>query len=208
MEERDSAGWSRQGVYGLGDVFLAVKHRFFRTLWTRSAFNISGIVGVELPTGATNVHDDGDRVPLARQPGSGSWDPVAALALTLSVDRFRLDALVRYKLNTEGAHDFDRSDVLTAALRGKYRFLHMRYPGPTAAFEAGVRYRYETEAYQDGDRLADFGGDRLVGRAALTSHPTPGSDLNLSFDFPLYQKYRGTQLGLKFSTALNFGFRF
>jgi hypothetical protein len=207
-EERDATGWSRQHVAGLGDVFLAVKHRFVRELWTRSAFTVAGVLGLELPTGATNVRDDGERIAPARQPGSGSWDPVAALALTLSVDRFRLDALVRYKLNTEGAHDLDNSDVLTAAIRGKYRFLHMRYPGPTAAFELGLRYRYETDAFQDGDKLSDFGGDRLVGRVALTSHPTPGTDLNLSCDLPLYQTYRGTQLGLKLSVALGFGLRF
>lgn len=193
---------------GLGDVAVLAKFRAYKVDWTRSSLNVSVIGGLETPTGDTVDREDGVRLAPGLQPGSGSWDPFTALSMNLNQGRFRLDALALYKFNTEGAQDFEAGDFLSLELGGTYRFLHTKYPGPTANARLGLQWRHEGKAKQDGATVPDTGLDELTIRTGLTWHPAPNLDLTLSVDVPVHQDYEGTQLGLDLRTFIAIGFRF
>jgi hypothetical protein len=193
---------------GLGDVFLAAKYRPLRILWFRSAFNIAILGGVELPTGLVNKRERGTTIGGDNQPGSGSIDPVLAVLTTLSINRFRLDTQLRYKWNSKGSRDFDRGDVMISQIAFKYRFLHKKYPGPSASITAALRHRYESNARKDHRSQANFGSDITSIFISLGSHPIPALDVGLAVELPIYQRYRGIQLGIDTRIITRFGVRF
>ncbi len=193
---------------GLGDVALLAKFRIHKRDWTRSSFNVSAIGGVELPTGATHERDAGARLPTELQPGLGSWNPFLGLATNLSLDRLRFDGLAFYKLNTEGAQDYEKGNFFALEVDAAYRFLHTKYPGPSASAKLGLQWRHEDHARDDGSTIGDSGSDELRLRPGLTWHPAPNIDISLAVDIPVYQDFNGDQLGTDYRTFLAIGVRF
>jgi len=83
------------------------------------------------------------------QPGSGAWNPFAAVSATLDIARLRFDARAFYKRHGEGAQDLQPGDFVSLEVDAAYHFLHTRYPGPTASAKLGLQWRR-----QDRDELA------------------------------------------------------
>jgi hypothetical protein len=193
---------------GIGDVALLGKYRFHQTNFPRGTFNVSFVGGLELPTGTTSKREGGSRLPPQLQPGSGSWDPFFAFSSNYSVNRYRLDAGVFYKLNTEGTQDYEDGDFLSLSLDAKYRFLHRKYPGPSAAAKLGVQWRHRWRAEQDGSRLTNSGSDELRARTGVSWHPAPNIDFSFTVEIPVYQDFNGEQLALDYRTFLALGLRF
>ena len=193
---------------GFGDVAVLAKWRVHKRDWRRGAFHVSVIGGLELPTGETGARDQGARLPVSLQPGSGSWDPFLALAVNLDLNRLRFDALAFHKLNTEGAQDYEDGDFTAFGVEGAYRFLHTKYPGPTASAKLGLQWRHEGKAVQNGSTVTGTGSDELIVRTGLSWHPAPEWDLSLSVQVPLYQDYEDLQLGFDYRTFLALGIRF
>lgn len=193
---------------GLGDLALFGKYRLYTRDAYRTSTNVSLIAGLEVPTGATGETANGARIPANLQPGSGSWDPFAALAFTSSHGRWRYDAQAFYKWNTEGSQDFEASDVLALGIAAAYRYLHNPYPGSSNSARLGLIWREKGSARQGGSELANFGARELFLRPGLGFHPTPPIDLSLAIDLPLYRDYDGEQLGVGFRTFIAFGYRF
>lgn len=193
---------------GPGDAAVLAKYRFFRRDWPRRGFNAAVVAGVETPTGATRETQGGVRVAPGLQPGSGSWDPFMAVTSTLSIDRWRYDAHAFYKWNTEGAQSYEDGDFFSLSAGGAYRFLHTKYPGPTASLGGGLSWRHEGRDHQFGSTLAGTGSDELHARVGLTWHPAPNMDIKLAVHAPVYQDLVGTQLAFDLRTFLAVGIRF
>jgi hypothetical protein len=190
----------RSGESGVGDMSLYGKYRLYTFDALRNSRNLSVIGGVETPTGHT-----GTELP---QPGSGSWDPFAGLAFTESRDRWRFDGQLVYKLNTEGANEIKESDEWSAGVSAAYRYLHRPYPGASNSAKLGLRWENKGKAYRNGTSINNSGSERLMLRPALGFHPHPSIDISLSVELPLYQYYRGEQLGYDFRTFIALGYRF
>lgn len=206
--ERGPTSTTRTRASGLGDAALITKYRFYKQDWTRGTFGAAAIVGLEMPTGETDARDNGMRLDPSLQPGSGSWDPFGALAVHCDLDLFRFDGLVLYKGNTEGAQRFTDGDFFTAELNAAYRFLHKKYPGPTASVRLGVQFRHEEHAEQRGHSVPNTGSDVIVLRIGLGTHPIPRLDLSVSVDVPVWRNVRGEQLVLDVRTFFGLGVRF
>ena len=100
---------ARGGSAGLGDLTLLSQYRFFNSKATQTEAAL--LLGVKAPTGRTNAHDNfGGRFEAEFQPGSGSWDGLAGLALTQRSGAWSFDASVLYQLVTKGALDTDLGD--------------------------------------------------------------------------------------------------
>ena len=209
-QQRQRTGGRKETLesFGLGDIALLGKYRVYKNDWKRGAFHLALIGGLEFPTGDTDADEDGSRLPPALQPGSGSWDPVAAVAANLNLNRLRFDGLFFYKVNTEGAQDFADGDFLAVEGDVAYRFWHTKYPGPTASARLGVQWRHEGRDELDGRTVSNSGSDEILLRPGLTFHPIPSMDLTLSIDVPVYRDFNGEQLGLDLRTFLALGFRF
>jgi hypothetical protein len=194
--------------FGLADIALLGKYRIFKKDWEQSALNLALISGLEMPSGKTDEKDNGRRLPPEQQPGSGAWNPLVSVASTLSVERLRFDGFVFYKFNTEGSQNFERGDFFAVELAGAYRFLHTQYPGPTASARLGLQYRNEQRGEIDGRTNRNSGSDQILLRIGLTLHPVPGADINTNVDVPVFQDYKGVQLGLDLRIFFGLGFRF
>lgn len=193
---------------GLGDVALFGKYRIYTKDGYQTSFNVSAILGLETPTGSTSEEAGGTRLPTPQQPGSGSWNPFVAVAVTSSHGRWRFDGQLLYKLNTEGAGDYKDSNFFAAGVSAAYRYYHQPYPGPSHSARVGLVWREEGTAQLAGASLPNSGASQLLLRPALGFHPIPAIDLSVSIDLPLYQQYDGQQLGLDVRTFIAFGYRF
>jgi len=208
QEQLSGGGRETLESSGLGDIAFLGKYRIYKRDWKRGAFHFTAISGLEMPTGATNERHDGARLSPSLQPGSGSWDPFAALSTNLGLDRLRFDGLLFFKANTEGSQDFADGDFFAAEVDAAYRFWHTKYPGPTASARLGVQWRHQERAEANDRGIANSGSDETILRAGLTFHPVPSMDLTLSVDVPVYRDLNGQQLGRDFRTFLALGFRF
>ena len=193
---------------GPGDISLILKHRFHIKDWKRSAWHSAWIAGFELPTGETGAKDGGARLAPGLQPGSGSLDTFVGLASTLDLDLWRYDAVALYKQNSEGAQDFEEGDKLTLSLSSKYRFLHAKYPGPSASATLGLKWSHTSHSETDGIASPNSGGEDVLLKFGMGYHPRPDIDLGFSLDVPLYEDLNGTQLGLDHRFQLSLGLRF
>lgn len=198
--EQETLATGTTGDAGFGDLALFGKYRIYTRDRMRNSFNLSAIGGLELPTGHTGS--------VGPQPGSGSWDPFVALAATNSVDRFRYDAQVIYKWNTEGTLDYDGSDEWGVSVSAAYRYLHRPYPGASNSAKLGLTWQEETNASRAGLGVRNSGSERLFLSPALGFHPDPAIDISFKVDIPRYQHYEGEQLGYDFRAFLAFGYRF
>ncbi len=190
---------------GLADAALLAKYRFYSEYWSQSAFHVSAIGGLELPTGSTKENDG--------QLGSGSVDVIAGLGLTLSVGRFRFDTHAIYKANNEGSRDYSEGDFLTIGSTFAYRFYHAKYPGPSASVKVGLNWRHENSDELSGAPIHNTGLGELRLRAGLVYHPYPEIDLVALVEVPVYGDYKASgstpgQLALDVRTFFGFGFRF
>jgi hypothetical protein len=193
---------------GLGDVALMTKWRFHQDLRELGTTHFSLVTGVEAPTGETREKQGGVRLPPGVQPGSGSWDPFAALVTTRSQGLWRLDGMLFHKLNRTGDQGLDRGDLTVVEGAVAYRFWHERYPGPTASARVGLQWRHEERDRVNGSKVLASGSEELLLRTGLGFHPTPAWDVSLSLDVPLRQDVRATQLTLDSRLKLAVGLRF
>jgi hypothetical protein len=206
-KELESSGGDLRSS-GVGDFAVLAKYRLYKQDWRRGAFHVSGIGGVEVPTGSTSERDGGARLAPGLQPGLGAWNPFFGLSLNLNLDRFRFDALAFYKENTEGAQDFEKGDFLALEVDAAYRFYHAKYPGPSASAKVGLQWRHEGSAELDGASVVDSGSEELRLKTGLGWHPRPGIDISLSYALPIHEDYDGQQLGLDHRVSLGIGVRF
>ena len=208
LRQQTPGGIDSDAAYGLGDIALMGKWRFYRKDAPRTSTNFSLVGGVETPTGRTGVASNGQPLPAGLQPGSGSWDPFLAVAGTYSYGRFRADAQVLGKWNTEGTTGYESGDDLVFSLSGAYRFWHEQYPGPSHSAKLGLLWRDKGSATQYGQHQPNSGYTELILRPGFTFHPSPGIDIVLAVDLPIDQNYEGVQLGLDFRSFAAIGIRF
>lgn len=215
---RESSGMFQPGVAerirseGLGDAALLGKYRFFSEYWEQSAFHISAICGLELPTGSAKERDGSGFLPFSLQLGSGSLDAIAGLGLTLSTGRFRFDTHAIYKANNEGSREYSEGDFFSISGSLAYRFYHAQYPGPSASAKLGLSWRHEAPDELGGTDMDNTGLEELRLRAGLVYHPYPEIDLVALVEIPIYGDYKagagGGQLALDVRTFFGFGIRF
>ncbi|MEW6321316.1 MAG: transporter [Acidobacteriota bacterium] len=120
MTAESPTGRTTRGATGLGDAVAFARYTVYAADTPNSTFRIASFAGFETPTGRTDASDAVGRLPRALQPGSGSWDPLAGVAVTLQTKPWELDADVGYKRNTQ-ADGVRFGDELFADVSFQYR---------------------------------------------------------------------------------------
>lgn len=106
---------------GIGDTTLLAEYRFLNR--ARTGLDASVLAGIKIPTGETNRRtSDGEPFETEHQPGSGSWDPMAGVAVTKRMNSWSFDAGILYTLATEGSRDTDLGDLLNVNASVSCRF--------------------------------------------------------------------------------------
>lgn len=208
LEQRDPTGPDHLRAEGLGDVATLVKWRYYRWDAPGEALNLSGIVGLEWPSGSDDERGGGERLPPELQPGSGSFDPMAGLAATYEPRRWRFNAFGLYKHNSRNNRGDRFGDEVFCEVAAGNRFWLKPYPGPFLRADVMFRYRNQQRAEQDNLGVRDTGGDLVTAGANLAFRPRPSLDFQLAVEVPVYERVNGTQLGQQISVSLAFGYRF
>ena len=208
FEEEPDSGRTRQRSTGLGDLQFFVKFLPFKKNWERSAFGLTLLGGLEIPTGRTDVTDDGVRIAANRQPGTGAWSPIIGTSATLELGRFRSDLSALYQLHGRGTQGVRPGDTLSLRLETGYRFWMTPYPGPSGSAKLRLTYAHDEPSGGNPGLEANSGGDRFLLGVGFSFHPLPEIDLSLSVDFPVVRDLRGEQVEDEMVASLAFGIRF
>ncbi|MBI4613683.1 MAG: transporter [Planctomycetes bacterium] len=106
---------------GIGDLLLRAQYRFVD--FDDWDLEIAAIVGLKMPTGRTDdrLHG-GTRFEAESQPGSGSWDPQAGLAVTKRFADVAVDLSGIYTIANEGTQGAELGDHVEFNLAASYRF--------------------------------------------------------------------------------------
>lgn len=111
---------------GLGDMTLTAKYRFLY----RSRFQAAALAGIKMPTGQTNERDEfGYKLGADEQPGTGSWDPIMGLAVSMPVRNFSFDSSVIYRLSTPGVQNTIVGDQVNFNNAVTYNFQAHKFLG-------------------------------------------------------------------------------
>src|SRR4051812_41251167 len=99
----------RGGTDGVGDLTVLGQWRFINNQVTGTQAAV--LFGLKAPTGRTRVYDrQGERFETEFQPGSGSYDPLAGLALSQPLGRWSFDTNVLYVFANRGAQRTNLGD--------------------------------------------------------------------------------------------------
>lgn len=187
---------------GLGDVTVLGKCRLFFHGGERTETTAAAVLGVQLPTGRTDIRNDGVPLDPELQPGSGSFDVIAGFATTHEWDDYEISAFLIHQFNTEGAHDFRHGDLLTAGAALGWRPWVEKYPGPELGLTIKLWYEYEGHAARDRRDLPGTGGWIVFAAPGIWLAPRTGIKFGVSADLPMAQDQRGH--GHEFDLRMSF----
>lgn len=112
-------------VEGIGDIILMANYVLFNTTDSmqknrfKHALQVGG--GVKLPTGASNIKQDGLLLNPNLQPGTGATDVLFNMLYTVRLKKFGINAEASYTVKTENTHRYRFGNRLGGVLRGYYR---------------------------------------------------------------------------------------
>ena len=120
VELADAGGNHEAHPAGLGDVPVWAKLR----LLDAGGFSVAVRAGVEVPVGKWNYRNpDGETLEPSHQPGSGSLDFLADVAIGFHTGAFAIQAAAGAKINTMGVRRFEVGDRYRLGVGAGFRFL-------------------------------------------------------------------------------------
>jgi len=158
----------RGDTFGVGDMTVLGQWRFFNNPAIGTELAVLG--GIKVPTGKTNERDHaGELFEAEFQPGSGSTDAFAGLALTQRIGAWSFNANVLYQFVNKGVQDTNLGDRFFYNAAVGFRLLGG--PVQTSGFGASTPAAYA----HAGHSHAPASGSRFHRHAHGTLHD-PGPE--------------------------------
>lgn len=197
LEREDSTG----GADGLGDVSLLGRYTLQSTHTLDSTTLFAAVLGIKLPTGSTNQHNDqGEYLDSHLQPGTGSTDVLFGFSASHAVGRFALSANLLASFAGEGEAGSDRhqfGNSVNYDVTGKYRIAPGVAGESANALFLSLGLNGESRAKEklNGDEVPDSGGHTLFITPGVQY--TVGSRwvLEATWQYAFYQHLNAAQLG-------------
>ncbi len=195
---------------GLGDALFFSRYTVYQIDRPGDTFRIAPFAGIKTPTGSHNERDASGELPRILQPGSGSWDPFAGVAITRQTLDWEFDMAVKYRMNTE-ASGFSFGDEARADASFQYRvFPRTLGGGGVPAFVYAV---LESNLIWNGKNRAVGAADFNSG--GLTWNLVPGLQyvtsrfvLETAVQIPAVQNLNGSALETDWTWATGFRWNF
>jgi len=194
VDEHESLG-RKERSEGLGDVRLLAKYRF----WRRGA-DAALLVGVKAPTGGTeDVDRSGNLFESEQQPGTGSWDASAGVAVSKSLGAHAgVSTALQYVYNGKGAQDHSEGDVLRYDLAGSYAVRPVgEYPNASVLLELSNRWAGQDRSHSD-PKVFDSGGTTILLGPGISIDMNERLSAFFSMPVPIYQNLGGEHEELKY----------
>jgi len=189
---------------GLGDLTMYGQYRFIGADDTR--LHASTLLGVKAPTGATDiVNDEGDRFEAEHQPGSGSWDVLAGLAVTRQWTGVTLGSNIMYSFAGDGSQDSNLGDVFSYNIALSHRLKHSDSHGNNVAhhhnadpgnfWDIAVEINGEWRDYVTvaGERQSHTGGNLVYLAPSVRYSSGKGWGAYVSMGVPIVENLNGVQ---------------
>jgi len=199
---------------GIGDTSLYGLYRFVNNKQT--GLQVSVLGGVKMPTGNTREKtNEGDLFEAEHQPGSGSWDPLFGIGVSMPWNSTSLGASLFYQLSTEGTQDTIIGDGVFYSLALAHRLgsggSHNHYDhGPHGEWdlilELNGEWREEVDI--DGARDDNTGGHVLFLAPGVRYGAPQGWAAALSFGVPVINNLNGIQSEPDWRVIGNIGYAF
>ena len=191
---------------GIGDAVFLFKYKL--TDPQKQATQLVAGLGVKLPTGASDLRNNGITLNADLQPGSGAWDGILWGNFIQNL-KFRptmnFISTVTFRLTGEnddyfGTQVYELGDELQirAGVSDRITIKNLILD-PSLTF----RYRMARQDINDGTDLPNTGGDWIFIIPALSYNIAPGFSVNATTELPLFARVDGTQLSPSF--RFNFG---
>lgn len=198
---------------GLGDLSAILQYKVYDVEKTKVAL----LAGIKAPTGKTDVTDGNEVLEADLQPGTGSWDYFAGVALTHEFENFSLHTSALYKYNTKGVDDSRLGDIFTYNAAISFHLLG----------EEHDHFLEKEETHDDLDYSIDFFVE-LNGEYAKEDHFYNESSENtghnivyltagfqfltqseysafVAFSAPAYQDLKGIQNEIEYKASIGIG---
>ncbi|GAB4286933.1 MAG: hypothetical protein Kow0098_02750 [Ignavibacteriaceae bacterium] len=190
------------GGSGPGDIIVLGKYEIIKAdILSAFSFSVGG--GAKLPTGQFRNEDNGTRLPIDLQPGTGAADLLswlhASFKLPAEKTGFGLSVLYRYPGTSLDGYRY--GDEIISTLSVFY------YPLEFLSVAAAVKSRFAAEDYWGGRLLPSTGGVYHDLVASLSYNETRWQ-FRIQTAFPLYRNLKGIQLAPTSVIAAEIGFSF
>lgn len=195
---------------GFGDALLLIKYEVIsQTIvdQTQLAFG----AGPKIPTGASDVTQNGILLPADMQPGSGSWDFVLWGYFS---DGYMPDlplniyAIVSYKINSSN----DRFNNSEAGYKFGNEFVSSIGAGfrTDSIFDYSLAFRLRTTSVDqfDNEDVPNTGGVWIYAVPGLNVKISDNLTGRVSGQIPLYRYLEGTQLTTSYSVTASFFYNY
>ncbi|NOR56880.1 MAG: hypothetical protein GQ531_11850 [Sulfurovum sp.] len=198
---------------GLGDLAAILQYKIYDVDKTKVAL----LAGIKAPTGKTDVTDGDEVLEADLQPGSGSWDYFAGVALTHEFENFSFHTSALYKYNTEGVDDSRLGDIFTYNAAISFHLIGEEHDhflekeethddlGYSVDFflEFNGEYAKEDRFYGEG---ADNTGHNIIYLTTGLQLLTEGEySAFVAFSAPAYQHLEGVQNEIEYKASIGIG---
>jgi len=194
---------------GLGDLTTYGQYRFVGSDDTRRHASI--LFGIKAPTGRTDiVSDEGHRFESEHQPGSGSWDALAGMAVTRQWAKVTLDSNILYAFAGDGSQDSNLGDTFNYNIAFSYRLGHPdthgngiahhhdTIPGNTWDIAVEINGEWRDYVTTSGERQGHSGGNLVYLAPSIRFGSSKGWTAYASLGVPVAENLNGIQSDPKF----------
>jgi hypothetical protein len=189
---------------GLGDMSLFAQWKFHEDLDSRVYASL--YFGAKVPTGKTDVHSPtGELLEPDHQPGSGSTDPFAGVALSKSFGTSTLAASVFYTLAGDGSQNSNLGDVLRLSLGWGWSGSQAT-GAPVLRWMVELNGQWHDHMTMDGVTDPNSGGVQLFVAPGVRASWSSGFSCFFSVGVPLVQNLDGTQSETNYRASTGIGF--
>jgi len=179
---------------GIGDITMFAHYLFLNKLDLQSSL----LAGLKIPTGKKSDKTDSDELFEAEfQPGSGSWDPIAGIAVSKPMGPYSLDSNILYTFVTEGVQDTDLGDVFNYNISIARRLLVQRIKLDLILEANGI---WRDKQKIDGDKDKNSGGNTILISPGVRGEINNKMMMYFSIGFPVIQDLDGEQNEMDYRT--------
>ena len=203
---------------GIGDATLYGQYRYLNDPDSRTQGAV--LFGIKMPTGDTDEKSrHGERFETEHQPGSGSWDPMAGLALSTVLGNVTAGASVLYIHAREGSQHTDLGDGVFYSLalahrlgaslqngNGHHDHSTHSHAGWDVMLELNGEWRDKLEIHSAEDD--NTGGNQVFVSPGIRYTSNAGWAMALSAGVPVVENLNGIQSEPDWRVTGNVGFAF
>ncbi len=189
---------------GFGDITLFSRYRIMSQK-NKDPFNLAVGLGLEIPTGKTDVKDSSGMTPGYLQPGGGSWNPAVEVGAHKVTGPHWIGSHILYKMTNEGElgdRDFERPDVF------KYNFSYGYALAGSFDLQLELNGEVKSKAKLDGKTMPNSGGHCLFITPGIHYKIMKGMHVGLALPVTVYRDLNGEQPSEDYRVVAKFAMKF